>query len=93
MFLDGNIYSSEDETSDKKKALFDIIFLDPPYDGGLGQKALDELARLPIWKRDAFIFFECRNRDDEQKKAGELNLLSSKVYGQTKILVYSFLAK
>lgn len=73
----------------EKKEVYDLIFLDPPYEGGSGFKSMEALARLPVWHSSSLIFYECRDKEPDCERIGELKLLKSKTYGDTKILVYS----
>ena len=73
----------------QKGEVYDFIFLDPPYEGGLGFKAMEALARLPVWNSGGLIFYECRDKEPDWERIGELKLFRSKTYGDTKILVYS----
>ena len=72
----------------QKREIYDLIFIDPPYDQGLGLEAMKLLARLPIWNSASLIFLECRRNESAPDCGGEL--IKSKVYGDSKILVYSF---
>ena len=73
----------------ENKEIYDFIFLDPPYEMGLGFKAMEALARCPIWHSRTLIFYECSDKDPDWERVGELGLLKVKTYGDTKILVYS----
>ena len=40
------------------KKMFDIVFLDPPYAGDLGDKALQYILENNLLKKDGLIIFE-----------------------------------
>ncbi len=42
----------------KEKALFDIIFLDPPYQAGLIEPTLTEISKGGLLKKDGYIIVE-----------------------------------
>ena len=84
----------------EKREVYDIIFLDPPYQQRLGAKAMEVLTRLPIWNKQTIIFLECHEKEPAPHCRGEVSspgrgnraptLIKSRTYGDTKILVYSF---
>jgi len=42
----------------KEEAIFDIIFLDPPYAAGLTESTLKEIVRGGLLKKDGYIIVE-----------------------------------
>ena len=85
----------------ERREIYDLIFIDPPYDQGLGLKAMETLARLPIWNAQSLVFLECHDKETAYDGRGAIHraqgaincaptLLKTKLYGDTKILVYSF---
>lgn len=63
---------------------YDLIFLDPPYRKGLGDKALVS-AREGGWiAEDALIIYECAA--DEEAPAFA-DLLDERTYGETRVLI------
>jgi len=63
---------------------FDMVFADPPYGKGLGDKALLELATQGWIKEDAICFLE-ENRDNLPNKIDGFSLEDSRQFGQTAI--------
>ena len=68
--------------------LFDFIFLDPPYEKGLGQKTMAVLARSAIVSKGTIIVLECRDLETLPETGDSFECLRNKVYGSTRILVY-----
>lgn len=63
---------------------FDLVFLDPPYHKGLGEKALTCLAAGQWLAPEALIVFECAA--DETPDVGGLEVLDTRDYGAAKVL-------
>ena len=67
-----------------RDAPYDMIFLDPPYRKGLGQKALTS-ARDGGWIADgALIIYECAADEDPPEFH---DLMDERKYGETRILI------
>ena len=71
---------------DKKE--YNFIFIDPPYEKGLGEKALSALVDSTIIKKDSLIILECRDSEALPSAAKNFVCLKNKVYGDTRILIY-----
>lgn len=65
---------------------FDIIFLDPPYQKGLAEKALNLLSRSDTLADNGFVILECGKREEFPQTLGNLNAVKTKLYGDTKII-------
>ncbi|MBL4596859.1 MAG: 16S rRNA (guanine(966)-N(2))-methyltransferase RsmD [Robiginitomaculum sp.] len=63
---------------------FDLVFLDPPYGEGLGEKALAELVRYHWLATDALLVFECSA--EETPSLPNFTVLETRIYGAAKIL-------
>ncbi len=63
---------------------FDLVFLDPPYGKGLGEKAIARLAPGGWISGDALIVFECSA--DEAPKVEDFEVLDEREYGAAKVL-------
>lgn len=63
---------------------FDLVFLDPPYAKGLGEKALSRLASGGWITPDAIAVFECGA--DETPATPGFELLDERLYGAAKVL-------
>lgn len=71
----------------KKGARFDAVFMDPPYDGE-GQEAFGELTRSGILNEGGLAVVECRKTEDYPTGEPASVLLQTKLYGDTKVLIY-----
>ena len=65
------------------KAQHDLILLDPPYDTGAGQVALDRMARLGWIGPATWIALETHRREEIKLKA--LEIAAERVVGKAKI--------
>lgn len=63
---------------------FDLVFLDPPYGKGLGERALAKLKGGGWISDDALIVFECAA--DEAPATPGVTLLDERAYGAAKVL-------
>lgn len=63
---------------------FDLVFLDPPYHRGLGERALAKLGEGGWITNDALIVFECAA--DEAPATPGYALLDTRDYGAAKVL-------
>lgn len=63
---------------------FDLVFLDPPYHKGLGERTLAQLGDGGWITADALIVFECAA--DETPPLPGYETLSERAYGAAKIL-------
>ena len=67
---------------------FDFIFMDPPYETGLGERTLEVLAKSAILKKDTLIILECRSSKWPPKVEQNFTCLKNKVHGDTRLLIY-----
>jgi 16S rRNA (guanine966-N2)-methyltransferase len=63
---------------------FDLVFLDPPYHKGLGERALSRLREGQWITDDALIVFECAA--DETPDVSAFETLDMRDYGAAKVL-------
>lgn len=63
---------------------FDLVFLDPPYHKGLGERTLAKLGSGGWLSGDALIVFECAS--DEAPVAPGYETLDERDYGAAKVL-------
>ena len=68
---------------------FDIIFIDPPYNKGLLDKSLNIIEKEEILKEGGIIVAERSSAENAPLKAGDLNLVSDRIYGNTAVAFYS----
>jgi 16S rRNA (guanine966-N2)-methyltransferase len=69
---------------------FDLVFLDPPYAKGLGEKALAELLAHEWLKPGAVLVFE-RGQGEPPIQPEGCRLLDERVYGAARILFLTWL--
>lgn len=69
------------------KSKFDIIFLDPPYNSGLAEKALSLIFEKDVLTDDGIVVLERDETDDFS--FSDAHLVKEKKYGRTKIGIYS----
>jgi 16S rRNA (guanine966-N2)-methyltransferase len=63
---------------------FDLVFLDPPYHKGLGERALSQLQHGGWIANDALVVFECAA--DEMPDTEGFAVLDARSYGAAKVL-------
>ncbi len=68
--------------------VFDLIFLDPPYHQGLGQRAVGLISRLGLCRAGAFVILETHKTEDPPEIVGGLKAVKTKKHGDTKITFY-----
>jgi len=66
---------------------FDLVFIDPPWDKGLGQRMLEELMQSDLVRAGALVVLEERRGNlDPTELAQELwELESQRTYGDTEL--------
>ncbi len=69
--------------------MFDLVFLDPPYEKKLAQNALEMVEKVQFLARDAIVIAEERSRRDMPKTVGTLQLSDSRRYGETGFWLYN----
>ncbi|EGF89546.1 RNA methyltransferase, RsmD family [Asticcacaulis biprosthecium C19] len=68
-----------------KSEAFDLVFLDPPYHKGLGEKALEGLVSGNWLSENAIIVFE-RGSDEDDFVTGVWEIINTKTYGAAQVL-------
>ncbi len=71
-----------------KPQAYHIVFLDPPYEKGLGSATLELLSDSSLIEKNTLILMECSKREEVLSFVGRLKNLKSKVYGDTQIAVF-----
>jgi 16S rRNA (guanine966-N2)-methyltransferase len=66
---------------------FDLVFADPPYNKGLGEKALRALVAGAWLRPGAIVVLEESEKADVPEVVG-LTLVDTRVYGETVIRIY-----
>ncbi|MGH7198214.1 MAG: 16S rRNA (guanine(966)-N(2))-methyltransferase RsmD [Candidatus Omnitrophota bacterium] len=67
---------------------FDFIFLDPPYEKSLAERALTEISRSSLLDAQGWVILECGRREALPEEAGALKKVKMKRYGDTTVLFY-----
>ncbi|MCK5493919.1 MAG: 16S rRNA (guanine(966)-N(2))-methyltransferase RsmD [Candidatus Omnitrophica bacterium] len=70
------------------KESFDLIFLDPPYHGGMVTKALQALKEYDILTRSGYIMAFCYEKDDYIEENDKFFLILKRKHGKTLNLIY-----
>ena len=73
----------------KRGAVFDLIFIDPPYGRGLAHATMQALADGALCSAQAVILCEHFMRDAVEERYGALALFDRRRYGQTVVSFYT----
>jgi 16S rRNA (guanine(966)-N(2))-methyltransferase RsmD len=73
---------------ERRKALFDLIFLDPPYDSGLAPRTLAAVARCNLLGPSGTIVVEHGARETLKDRYESLKLHDERRYGDTLLSFY-----
>lgn len=69
---------------------FKIVFIDPPYERGLSQKALVELGKDGSCLRDdGLCVVECKAEEKMPESEGRLQLIDKRTYGTVSVYLYN----
>jgi 16S rRNA (guanine966-N2)-methyltransferase len=68
---------------------FDLVFIDPPYSRGLISPVLRRFSEVEILGSPSIIVVESLIEDDLPVSVGMLKLSDTRVYGKTKIDIYT----
>jgi 16S rRNA (guanine966-N2)-methyltransferase len=68
---------------------YDLIFMDPPYQENMTEKALNLIIKNNILKKDGLIISE-RSSAEGNLEADKLKIIKKKKYGNSLIDIYSF---
>ncbi|RWX43074.1 16S rRNA (guanine966-N2)-methyltransferase [Candidatus Electrothrix communis] len=68
--------------------LFDVVFLDPPYEKKLAEKTLAMVERRALLKDNGLVVAEERASEQLAEQYGTLTLASQRSYGETGIWLY-----
>ncbi len=71
--------------------ILDIIFLDPPYDKGLGIKAIEQIDRLELLNINGIIVLETSLVEKIPNVLGSFEIIDERKYGKVKL--YMFMRK
>ena len=67
---------------------FDIIYVDPPYNKGLGQNAVETISSYNILKKNGVLIFESDTGEDAPDVIGNYTKFKSKKYGRNILSFY-----
>jgi 16S rRNA (guanine966-N2)-methyltransferase len=71
-----------------RQATFDLVFLDPPYGGGLAAASLRDLAMAHIFSPSAWVVAEHSRREALPETVAALHHTESRRYGDTQVAFY-----
>ena len=77
----------------KKDEKFDIIFLDPPYDKGLIDDALNNIFDNQLCNDGALIICEKSNIEQITVSNENIEVIKEKQYGITDIIIFEYMEK
>lgn len=66
---------------------FNLIFADPPYASGLGEKLLEKLDKSALLADDGILVLECGAKERPFEPGG-LEQIDARIYGDTQVLIY-----
>jgi len=67
---------------------FDLIFIDPPYEKEMIPPLLRELSDRDLFASPSIAVAETFKTETLPSSLGKLNMLDSRIYGETKITIY-----
>ena len=73
---------------EKSRQQFDVIFLDPPYEGVFLERALNKLGAFDILKPNGLVIAEHRKQQTPRDAYGKLTLSRQAKYGDTILSFY-----
>lgn len=92
-YLDKSDILNEDyiislEKLNNKQKKFDIIFLDPPYNMGMGIKAIELISQYNMLKDNGIIVLETNDEEYIQKKIGIYEIVDIRKYGKVRVYLF-----
>ena len=72
----------------RQNRCFDVVFLDPPYNEGLGKKALKTLGAYDILHPNSLIIVECGKREGLPYAEHDFKVMTERKYGKSCLIVY-----
>ena len=73
----------------KIRTIFDIVFIDPPYNSSIIEKCLIGLKELNLINNDSYIFAE--SSKNENFNSDEYEVFDTKIYGKSKLTILRLL--
>lgn len=68
---------------ERKGRIFDVVFIDPPYNQGYIEKTLSALSEYKLVKKDGLVITELSNKEDIPDSVLNLFLTRNENYGDT----------
>ena len=90
--IPGDALSSLSRLAEAKEA-FDLIFLDPPYDSDLGEKALQIIGERDLLREGGRAILEHSSREKPVEALAGLRQVESREYGDTALSFYELVEK
>jgi len=75
---------------DSKKARFDVIFIGPPYGSPALEEAMEKISNCGVLNKDGIIIAEHRAKQNIKEEFGNLKLVRSNRYGDTRLSFYKW---
>lgn len=82
-----DVYRGLEKLRDQPK--FDIIFMDPPYEQGHEVACIKLIQAYNLLLEDGLVVVESSKRDELPEQIGDLSMIRSQHYGDTKLTYYS----
>lgn len=73
--------------------VFQLIFLDPPYQKGLIERCLDQLGTSSMLEEDTVVVAEFSSRENIADCHGRLRQIDARVYGDTALAFFTTMQK
>ena len=67
---------------------YDVIFVDPPYNVGLSDRALKQIGQHPVLAKEGVVVLECAREETKPEEEGNLILRRRYDYGSVSVLIY-----
>ncbi len=77
-----------DMLKEVRNVSFDIIYVDPPYNKGMGQKAVETISSYDLLKKNGVLVFETDTGEDAPDIIGKYVKFKAKKYGRNFISFY-----
>ena len=74
----------------RKNYLLDYIFLDPPYNRGLVNISLLEIAKLPILRKNGLVIAQHYKKEKVMENLNNLSLHNQRRYGECYLSFYDY---
>lgn len=74
----------------RKGMLFDVILLDPPYNRGLEQQAMQTVSKYGLCSPDCITVCEHAFQDKMPEQSGAFYLVKEKKYGTVGVSIYEY---